>query len=74
MNRTAAKLVGVVAIVLSLVSAVFAAFYWIGIVVATGPRTKHGLLFAGVFVILLLFGIISLRSGSGKAAGTPAAK
>ena len=73
MNTTAAKVVGIAAIVLSLVSAVFAAFYWIGIVVATGPRTKHGLLFAGIFVILLLFGIISLRSG-GRSAGSSAAR
>jgi hypothetical protein len=49
------------------------AFYWIAIVVATGPHTKHGLLFAGIFVILLLFGIISLRSG-GRTTGGAAAK
>jgi hypothetical protein len=62
MNRATSKVVGVIAVILSLVSAVFAAFYWLGIVVSDTPRTKHGLLFAAIFVILMLFGIMSLRS------------
>jgi len=70
MNRT---VLGIAAIVLSLVSAALAAFYWIGIVVATGPRPKHVLLFAVIFVILLLGGIIALRS-RGRASGGAAAK
>ncbi len=73
MNRTTSKIVGVIAIILSLGSAALAVFYWMGTVVTDQPHTKHGLLFAGIFVILLLFGIISVRakgrsteSGAGK--------
>jgi len=73
MNRTVSKVVGVVAVVLSLGSAVLAAFYWLGTVVTDTPRTKHGLLFAGIFVVLLLFGIISLRS-QGKTQESAGAK
>jgi hypothetical protein len=69
MTRSASKVVGIIAIILSVVSAVFAAFYWLGTVVTDTPRTKHGLLFAAIFVILLLFGIISLR-GTGKSTGS----
>ena len=68
MNRTTSMIVGIVSIILSLVSAVFAAFYWSGTVITDTPHTKHGLLFAGVFVILFLFGLILVR-GKGK---TPA--
>ena len=73
MNRTVSKVVGVIAVVLSLGSAVLAAFYWLGTVVTDTPRTKHGLLFAAIFVILLLFGIMSLR-GQGKSSGDPSGK
>jgi hypothetical protein len=62
MNRAASKVVGIVAVILSVVSAALAAFYWMGMVVTDTPRTKHGLLFAAIFVILLLFGIMTLRS------------
>jgi hypothetical protein len=71
MNRNA-RIVGIIAIVLSLVSAAFAAFYLIGIVVTPGPRPKHALLFGVIFVVLLLLGLISLRPG--KKAGGAAAK
>ena len=64
MTRIASRIVGVGAIILSLGSAVLAAFYWLGTVVTDTPRTKHGLLFAAVFVILLLFGIMTLRGRS----------
>ena len=73
MNRTVSRLVGIIAIILSLGSAVLAAFYWLGTVVTDTPRTKHGLLFAAIFVILLLFGIMSLRS-QGKSSGSPSGK
>jgi hypothetical protein len=68
MNRTASKVVGVIAIILSLLSAVLAAFYWLGVVVDQRPRTLHGLALAAIFVILMLFGIMSLRS-RGTSAG-----
>ena len=71
MNRTASRIVGVIAIILAAGSAVLTVFYWVGIVVATEPRTKHGLLFAAIFVLLLLFGLIMLRSRD-KVPGTPA--
>ena len=73
MNRTASRIVGVIAIILSLGSAVLAAFYWLGTVITDQPHTKHGLLFAAIFVILLLFGIISVRA-KGRSPESPAGK
>ncbi|MGA2976509.1 MAG: hypothetical protein ABSF77_14470 [Spirochaetia bacterium] len=56
MSKTASRIIGIIAIVLSLASAGYGA-YWFSI-----GRTKHGLLFAVIFVILLLFGLISVRA------------
>jgi len=56
MSKTASRIIGVIAIVLSLGSAGYGA-YWFSV-----GRIKHGLLFAGIFVLLLLFGLISVRS------------
>jgi hypothetical protein len=68
MNRTTSIILGIVSIILSLGSAALTVFYWLGIVITDTPHTKHGLLFAGIFVILFLFGLILVR-GKGK---TPA--
>jgi len=62
MNKVASRIIGVVAVVLSLGSAAYG-IYWF-----SAGRIKHGLLFAAIFVVLLLFGIIALR-----AKGKPAA-
>ena len=56
MSKTASRIIGIVAIVLSLASAGYGV-YWFSI-----GRMKHGLLFAGIFVILILFGLISVRA------------
>ena len=64
MGRTASRIIGIVAIVLSVGSAGLAVKFWF---LDNPPRTKHGLLFAAVFVILFLFGLISVRA-KGRAA------
>ncbi|MGA2477194.1 MAG: hypothetical protein ABSG63_00405 [Spirochaetia bacterium] len=55
------RVVGVISIVLSLASAAYGATWF-----ANG-RIKHGLLFAAIFVLLFLFGLVSLRA-KGKTA------
>ena len=65
MSVTGSRVVGVCAIVLSLVSAAVSVLYFASIIGGPGgPHVKHGLLFAAIFVILLLFGLISIRSGN----------
>ncbi len=59
MSKTASRIIGIIAIVLSVGSAAGAVYYWL---IANPPRTKHGLLFAVVFVILFLFGLIMVRA------------
>ena len=59
MSRTASRILGIVCMVLSVGSAGIAVKYWF---LDNPPRTKHGLLFAAVFVILFLFGLISVRA------------
>ena len=61
-NRTGRIVVGIIAIVASLASAGWSVKWFVE------GRIKHGLLFAAVFVVLLLFGIIMMRS-SGKSGG-----
>ena len=74
MGRTGSRVVGVAAIVLSLASAAVAVLYFASIIGGPGgPHMKHGLLFAAIFVILLLFGLISIRGGK-KPAGQDAPK
>jgi hypothetical protein len=70
MSRTASRIIGIVAIVLSAGSAGLAVKYWF---IDNPPRTKHGLLFAAVFLILFLFGLISLRARgrAGEQGGSP---
>jgi hypothetical protein len=60
-SKTGSRIIGILAIVLSLGSAAIGAYYF-----AIG-RIKHGLLFAAIFVILFLFGIIIARSRSAAA-------
>jgi hypothetical protein len=59
MSKTASRIIGIIALVLSVASAGGAVYYWL---IADPPRTKHGLLFAAIFVILFLFGLISVRA------------
>ncbi len=61
MSMIAWRLIGAISIVLSLASAVYGAIWF-----AYG-RPKHGLLFAAIFVVLVLFGIIALKA-KGKTA------
>jgi predicted membrane channel-forming protein YqfA (hemolysin III family) len=56
MAKTGSRVVGIVALVLSLASAGYGA-RWFAI-----GRIKHGLLFAVIFVILALFGLIMVRA------------
>ena len=56
MSVIASRVTGVISLVLSVASAVVGGLYF-----AAG-RTKHGLLFAAIFVILLLFGLITVRA------------
>ncbi len=69
MSALASRVIGIIAIVLSAGSAVGAIWYWF---VSDPPRTKHGLLFAAIFVILLLFGLVSVRArGKGASEAPP---
>ena len=68
MSKTVSRVIGIIAIVLSVASAGGAVYYWF---VADPPRTKHGLLFAAIFVILFLFGLISVRA-KGRAGASQA--
>jgi hypothetical protein len=67
MSKTVSRIIGTIAIVFSLASAAYGA-HWFVI-----GRTKHGLLFAALFVILFLFGLI-LVLAKGKTSTEPAAK
>jgi hypothetical protein len=65
MSRGLSRVVGIVAIVLSLGSVAVGVYYFLQ------GRIKHGLLFAVIFVILFLFGLIlSLSKGSVTAKGS----
>jgi hypothetical protein len=56
MSATLSRIIGIASLVLSVGSAVVAVLYF------SAGRTKHGLLFAAIFVILLLFGLITVRA------------
>jgi hypothetical protein len=56
MSKTGSRVVGVISIVLSVASAAFGGYFF------AIHRMKHGLLFAAVFVVLLLFGLITMRN------------
>jgi hypothetical protein len=56
MSKTGSRVIGVISIVLSVASAAFGVYYF------TLGRMKHGLLFAAVFVVLLVFGLITMRN------------
>ena len=67
MNKTVSRVVGVLAIVLSAGSLAAGIYYFIH------GRIKHGLLFAVVFIVLFLFGLIlSLSKGPATHAVPPA--
>ena len=67
MAKTASRIVGIIGIIVSLASAAYGV-YWFSI-----GRIKHGLLFAVIFVILFLFGLIMVRA-RGRTTTEPAAK
>jgi hypothetical protein len=67
MSKTASRIVGIIVMVLSLASAAYGV-YWFSI-----GRIKHGLLFAAIFVVLFLFGLIMIRA-RGRTTTEPAAK
>jgi hypothetical protein len=56
MAKTGSRIVGIVALVLSLASAGYGA-WWFSL-----GRIKHGLLFAVIFLVLVLFGLIMVRA------------
>lgn len=61
-RKTGSLVVGIVSLVLSLASAAYSLKWFIP------GRIKHGLLFAAIFVVLFLFGLIMIRAGGKKKA------
>lgn len=64
MSKTGSRVVGIISIVLSVCSAVATVYYIVGT-----NRPKHALLFAVIFIILLVYGIVSVRA-KGKSAAS----
>ena len=60
MNKTLSRVIGVIAIVLSAACAVVSVLYFSDVI--AGHHMKHGAAFAVAFVVLLLFGVILIRS------------
>jgi hypothetical protein len=69
MSKTASRILGILAIVLSLVSAAVSVLYFADAI--PGHHMKHGAAFAAIFVILFLFGLISVRARAGAEEGKP---
>ncbi len=65
MSKTVSRVIGIVAIVLSVGSAVISVLYFSDVI--PGHHMKHGLAFAAIFVILFLFGLISVRARGSQA-------
>ena len=64
MSKNASRIIGIIAIVVSVLLGGYGV-YWFVL-----GRPKHGLLFAALFVLVLLLGIVQLRlSASQKAQG-----
>jgi hypothetical protein len=60
MSRTGSRILGIIAIILSVASAVVSVLYFSDVI--PGHHMKHGAAFAVIFVIQFLFGLISVRA------------
>jgi hypothetical protein len=66
MSKTGSRVIGVISIVLAVGSAVLGGYYF------ALSRTKHGLLFAAIFVVLLVFGLLQMRNKTKTVEQSPA--
>ncbi len=57
MSKTGSRVVGVISIVLSICSIAAAVYYMVGTY-----RPLHALMFAAIFVVLLVYGIVAVRA------------
>jgi hypothetical protein len=60
MSKTASRIIGIIAIVLSVGLAVVSVLYFSDVI--PGHHMKHGAAFAVAFIIVFLFGLISVRA------------
>ncbi len=60
MSKTGSRIIGIIALVLAAGSAVVSVLYFADVL--PGHHMKHGAAFAVAFVILFLFGLISVRA------------
>ena len=60
MSKSASRIIGIIAVIVSLACGAYGV-YWFVL-----GRPKHGLLFAALFVLVLLFGIVQLRLSAGQ--------
>ena len=60
-RKTGSLVVGIISLVVSVASLAYSLRWFIP------GRIKHGLLFAAIFVVLFLFGLIMVRSSGKKA-------
>ena len=60
MSKTASRVIGIIAIVVSVGLAVISVLYFSDVI--PGHHMKHGAAFAVAFIIVFLFGLISVRA------------
>jgi len=60
MSKSASRIIGIVAVVVSVLLGGYGVYWFVQ------GRPKHGLLFAALFVLVLLFGIVQLRLSAGQ--------